>query len=48
VSVIGISKDAGAIDVTEDVDIELSGHPTFGSITREANALISDFYKALK
>lgn len=46
VAVFGLSSDAGAIDVTDDV-VLIGGHPTFASISAEAGDLMTNFHQDL-
>ncbi|MEH6664718.1 MAG: hypothetical protein V7678_07690 [Brevundimonas sp.] len=43
VKVLGVSTDAGIIDITDDVSFGADGHPTFASIKREAEDILKDF-----
>lgn len=46
IGIVGLSSDTGAVDVTQDVKI-FNGHPTFDSISKESDELMSDIYDRL-
>lgn len=47
VGILGWSRDAGVIDVTDAIERGADGHPTFDSLRREANEILKDFYQAI-
>lgn len=47
VGILGISGDAGVIDLTDAIITGPDGHPTFDSIKEEATEILTDFYKTL-
>jgi len=48
VGVLGVNGDAGVIDLTEDVKKGSDGHPTFGSLEKEIDELLINFYSIMK
>lgn len=46
VGIIGPSNNAGVIDITDDVTIDVDGHPTFDSLSDAATSTIADFRQA--
>jgi len=47
VGVFGVNNDTGLIDLTDAIIRGDNGHPTFESIKRESELILSDFYKTL-
>lgn len=47
IGVFGPAGDAGTIDITGDVKFQ-NGHPTYGSIVKQANQLLAEFYDLSK
>lgn len=47
VGVLGFNGDAGVIDLTDAIERGSDGHPTFASLEREADMLLTDFYLTL-
>jgi hypothetical protein len=44
VGIFGSNGDAGVIDITEDI-VREGGHPTFESLERQCDAILSDFHE---
>lgn len=47
IGVLGVSSTAGVIDLTDDVMLDANKHPTFKSVSKEAERHIADFAKIL-
>jgi len=47
VGVFGLNSDAGVIDVTEDIERGLDGHPTFESLQEQSDEILADFHETL-
>jgi len=47
VGIMGYNSDAGTVEISDSVSWGPDGHPTFQSVSREADTILQDFYKTM-